>query len=152
MKAVRIRLTPDLDAELERLRTEHQTNISAWVRTAIAQRLERDRAARKVAAARRSPAARAPARESSPRPPSWTRDWSPRQVTPGEWGAGHKNPEIMPADLVGRTIQIQRQDGATWSATVLEVVRTPDPGVLVRTTAMPADLRPATASHKGGER
>ena len=133
MKTLRIRLTPDLDAALDRLRTEHQTNISAWVRTAIDQRLERDRTGRKVAVARRPPAARAPVPPASPRPPAPLKHWETSGLGDGTWGALWRGDTTrLPVELVGCRIEVKTKAGDRHVTTILEVVQREDDFVKVR--------------------
>ena len=135
MKTLRIRLTPDLDDALDRLRTEHQTNISAWVRTAIAQRLERDRTGRQVAAARRPPAARAP---DPPQPAELPAaepisGFRPCLLPDDTWGAHWRgDTSTLPPDLERRRIEVKTGDGSRHVTTILEVVQREDDFVQVR--------------------
>ena len=135
MKTLRIRLTPDLDAALDRLRTEHQTNISAWVRTAIAQRLERDRTGHQVAAARRPPAARAP---DPPQPTELPAaepisGFRPCRFPDDTWGAHWRgDTSALPPDLEHRRIEVKTGDGSHHVTTILEVVQREDDFVQVR--------------------
>ena len=140
---LRVRLDPELDAALDRLKTKDHVNISAWVRSTLRAELKRRRPGRTVAAARRPPAPRAPEPPAPPQPAELPAadplpGWQPSRLPDGEWGARHFSPRSLPADLVGRPILVTTREGESWTATVLEVVRRDQNFVLVRHSGKPA--------------
>ena len=133
MKSLRVRLDPDLERALDRLRNHHHVNVSAWVRglmrVALANVPKHVPGVTTARPDRPAPAARAPA-APTPAPP--LPDWMPWKLPDGSWGARHTAPASLPSDLTGRLIQVQTKAGEKWTATVLEVVHREDDFVLVR--------------------
>lgn len=143
---LRVRLDPELDAALDRLKIKGHVNISAWVRSTLRAELKRRTPGRPVAAARRPPVPRAPA---APKPPPTIPEWRPWSLPDGNWGARYTGDvRTLPADLVGRLIRITTKGGEKWTATVLEVVPHEGRFVLVRDSGKPT----ADGSHSQRER
>ena len=145
MKTLRIRLTPDLDAALEHLKTEDHANVSAWTRAALRAYLEKKRPdllkARPVAAAPTPPAPRAPEPDpppapvppASPRPPAPLKHWETSGLGDGTWGALWRGDTTrLPVELVGCRIEVKTKAGDRHVTTILEVVQREDDFVKVR--------------------
>ncbi len=78
---------------------------------------------------------RAPA---APKPPPPIPEWRPWTLPDGKWGARYKGDiRTLPADLVGRLIQVTIKGGETWTATVLEVALRDEDFILVRHSGKP---------------
>ena len=150
---LRVRLDPELDAALDRLKTKGHVNISAWVRSTLRAELKRKRPGRLVAAARRPPVPRAPeptspSQPAEPPPADPLPGWQPSQLPDGEWGARHFSPRSLPEDLVGQRILVTTRGGESWTATVLELIHRDARLVQVRHSGKPA----ADRSHSRRER
>ena len=139
---LRVRLDPELDAALDRLKTKSHVNISAWVRSTLRAELKRRTPGRTVATPRRPPAPRDPEPTAPPQPAELPaadplHGWQPSRLPDGEWGARHFSPRSLPADLVGRPILVTTREGESWTATVLEIIRRDENFVLVRHSGKP---------------
>ena len=118
---LRVRLDPELSARINRLRNEHDINVSAWIRRLIRNALDCELPAKNEETA---PATAAP-----------LPGWRPARLPDGDWGSLYvgRNPKALPPDLVGVTITVQARNGKAWDATVIEIIERSPNRTLVRT-------------------
>ena len=69
---------------------------------------------------------------SSPEADAPLTGWRPARLPDGGWGALYDGDAALPADLVGRLIEVVPMKGPPWTATVTEVVTSAMGRVLVR--------------------
>ena len=129
---LRVRLTDDLDAALERLKKERHVNVSSWVRAALRAALKHELQIGAVVPDSAPAPTPPPALLSSPIP-----GWRPRNYQ-GDWcSLWEGDTRALPADLVGQVIVIETQTDGTWQASVLEEIERTETHVLVRDSGKP---------------
>ena len=130
---VQFHVSPKLHRRLQRLRSERDINLSAWLRRLVARELDQEFGA--------EPDAPAPAPSPEPKtPPGPIPGWKPWQLEDGEWGARFEaDIHSLPADLVDQSIQVTTKKGASWTASVVEVICWEKDYVLVRHSGKPSD-------------
>ena len=117
---IHCRVEPLLLRRLDRLRSERDINVSAWIRSVLSRELD---------------LLLGPDGEAPPLPPSPPlQGWRPARLPDGEWGARYSgpSPQDLPAELVGLTLAVQTRSGNSWNATVTEVLERSSDVVLVR--------------------
>ena len=129
MKILHVRLPPNLQAAIDRLRTRHHVNVSAWVRSLITADLNRDNPGRKLPP-EAPPVPRPPA---APHPTPPIAGWSPAGLHDGGWGSRWRgDTSALPPDLPGRQIEVTTGKGERHVTTIVEVLRREADFVLVR--------------------
>jgi len=123
---VQFHVGPELHRRLQRLRSEHDINLSAWLRRLVARELDRELA----------PESDAPDPAPSPEPkadPGPLPGWGPYKLEDKSWGSYWMgDTRRLPERLVGCSIRITTRGGETWIATIVEVLERRADFVLVR--------------------
>ena len=123
---VQFHVSPELHRRLQRLRSELDINLSAWLRRLVARELDRDLA----------PESDSPASTPAPGP---LPGWSPYKLEDQSWGSCWMgDTRKLPERLVGCSIQITTRGGETWIATVVAVLERRADFVLVRDSGKPS--------------
>lgn len=132
---VRFRAGPDLHARLQRLRSERHVNVSAWLRNLVSAALD-EQPGLEPQLERSTPAPNEPPESKPEPPPEPLPGWRPAQLPAsagGGWGAAFEgDADALPDDLAGAGILVRTRSGASWIATVEEVVERSAQRVLVR--------------------
>ena len=124
-----LRLPPDIHDALTRLRTQRHVNISAWVRAALKNALEREDMLIGGTGATHTPELAA-----SPLP-----GWRPHRLDNGDWGSIYLGDTSgLPSELVGLTIVVQSRSGQSWTTTVTAVLDRNSGQVIVTDSGRPA--------------
>lgn len=142
--AVRFRVDHQTRRRLDRLRTEKDINVSAWLRRLVQQGLDREFPG-DVAEEPEPETVEAP--ETPPPKPDPAKTtiegWKPRRLTGGEWGAVLTGPNVaeLPGnDQLPRTpIVVTDNKGDAWTTTLVEIVSRTDSAVVVTTAGRPRD-------------
>jgi len=123
----RFRVEPDIRRLLNRLRDERDVNISAWIRRQVREALHREFPEE----------VQQPAPEPGQPPPCG--GWKPCRVGQG-WGSMLDGPDVeqLPQDLTGTRITVTDSRGASWNATIEEVVSRSNSRIVVRDSGRPA--------------
>ena len=130
---VQFHVSPELHRRLQRLRSERDINLSAWLRRLVAQELDREL----------GPQGDTPdpdrKRERERERPTPLRRWSPYKLEDGSWGSSYLGDTgKLPKNLVGCSIEITTRRGDSWTATVLEIVERREDFALVRDSGKPS--------------
>ena len=113
---IQCRVDPELRQRLAHLREERDVNISAWLRRVISEALDRE----------------FPSPDPIP-------GWKPSLLPDDSWGAIFRGKTAaLPHNLVGVPIAVRTSVGASWTATVLEVLERSERRVLVRHSGKPS--------------
>ena len=140
--AVRFRVDPQTRRRLDRLRTEKDINVSAWLRRLVQHGLDQefpDDVAEEPEPVE-TPATPPP----KPDPAKTTIEgWKPRRLPGGEWGAvlsGPRVAELPDNDQLPRTpIVVADNKGDAWTTTLVELVSRTDDTIVVTTAGRPRD-------------
>ena len=140
--AVRFRVDPLTRRRLDRLRTEKDINVSAWLRRLVQQGLDRefpdDVADEPEPVPVETPEHPGPDPAKTP-----IEGWKPRRLPGGEWGAvltGPRVAELPGSDQLSRTlIVVTDNKGDAWTTTLVELVSRTDDTIVVRTAGRPRD-------------
>ena len=140
--AVRFRVDPLTRRRLDRLRTEKDINVSAWLRRLVQHGLDHefpDDVADEPE----------PVPVETPEPPkpdpakTPIEGWKPRRLPGGEWGAVLTGPNVagLPDDdqLPRTPIVVTDNKGDAWTTTLVDVVSRTDDTIVVRTAGRPRD-------------
>ena len=131
---VQFHVSPELHRRLQRLRSERDINLSAWLRRLVARELDRELGSQE---------------SDSPRCGSGTRNRRQPLGRSAGWGPYKLEDKLLgfvldlgdtrklPADLVGRAIEITTRRGDSWTTTVLEVIERREDFALVRDSGKP---------------
>ena len=112
---IQCRVDPQLRQRLTRLREERDVNVSAWLRRVISEALDRE----------------FPAPDPIP-------GFKPAKLPDGSWGALFRGKAAaLPDNLVGVPIAVRTSVGASWAATVIEVLERSERRILVRHSGKP---------------
>ena len=127
---IQFHVSPELHRRLQRLRSECDINLSAWLRRLVAQELDR--------ALGPQGEAPEPGPERERDRPTPLRRWSPYKLEDGSWGSSYLGDTgKLPENLVGRSIQITTRRGDSWTTTVLELIERREDFALVRDSGKP---------------
>lgn len=129
---LRVRLTDDLDAALERLKNQRHVNVSSWVRAALRAALKHELLVGAMVPDSAPVPPSPPALLSSPIP-----GWRPRKYQEDWCSLWEGDTRALPDDLVGQVIVIETQSGETWQASVLEEIERTETHILVRDSGKP---------------
>ena len=142
--AVRFRVDPLTRRRLDRLRTEKDINVSAWLRRLVQHGLDQefpdDVADEPEPLPVETPATPLPKPDPAKAP---IEGWKPRRLPGGEWGAVLSGPnvaELPDNDQLPRTpIVVTDNKGDAWTTTLVELVSRTDDTIVVRTAGRPRD-------------
>ena len=142
--AVRFRVDPLTRRRLDRLRTEKDINVSAWLRRLVQHGLDHefpdDVADEPEPEPVETPATPPPTPDPAKTP---IEGWKPRRLPGGEWGAvlsGPRVAELPGSDQLPRTpIVVTDNKGDAWTTTLVDVVSRTDAAIVVRTAGRPRD-------------
>ena len=142
--AVRFRVDPQTRRRLDRLRTEKDINVSAWLRRLVQRGLDQefpdDVADEPEPEPVETPATPPPKPDPVKTP---IEGWKPRRLPGGEWGAvlsGANVAELPDNDQLPRTpIVVTDNKGDAWTTTLVDVVSRTDDTIVVRTAGRPRD-------------
>ena len=123
---VQFHVSPELHRRLQRLRSERDINLSAWLRRLVARELDREFGA--------EPDGPAPTPSPEPKtPPGPIPGWSPYSLGKDTWGACWRgDTRKLPGNLLGCSIRITTRKGDSWISTIVEVIERREEFVLVR--------------------
>ena len=123
---VQFHVSPELQRRLQRLRSERDINLSAWLRRLVARELDQEFGA--------EPDGPAPTPSPEPKtPPGTIPGWSPYSLGKDTWGSCWRGvTRKLPGKLLGRSIQITTRKGDSWISTIVEVIERREDFVLVR--------------------
>lgn len=123
---IQFHVSPGLHRRLQRLRSERDINLSAWLRRLVTRELDQEFGA--------EPDGPTPAPDLAPSSaPDPIHGWRPWQLEDGEWGARFDgDTRGFPDDLVGQIIEITTKGGESWAASVVEVLKWTTEYILVR--------------------
>lgn len=140
--AVRFRVDPLTRRRLDRLRTEKDINVSAWLRRLVQQGLDHEFPDDVADEPEPEPV-------ETPEPPgpdpakTPIEGWKPRRLPGGEWGAVLTGPNVagLPDDdqLPRTPIVVTDNKGDAWTTTLVELVSRTDDTIVVRTAGRPRD-------------
>ena len=117
---------------VQRLCSERDINLSAWLRRLVVRELDRE-----LGPQGDTPE---PGPEREPGRPTPLRRWSPYKLEDGSWGACYLGDTgKLPEDLVGHSIQITTRRGDSWTATALEVLQHETDSVVVQDSGKPPE-------------
>ena len=140
--AVRFRVDPQTRRRLDRLRTEKDINVSAWLRRLVQRGLDQefpdDVADEPEPLPVETPEPPGPDPAKTP-----IEGWKPRRLPGGEWGAVLTGPhvaELPDNDQLSRTpIVVTDNKGDAWTTTLVDIVTRTDSTIVVRTSGRPRD-------------
>ena len=127
---VQFHVSPELHRRLQRLRSERDINLSAWLRRLVARELDREL----------TPESDSLAPEPEPKTaPGPLPGWGPYKLEDKSWGSYWMgDTRKLPDDLVGCSIEVTTQKGGTWVTRVVEVLEWTPEFVLVRDAGKPS--------------
>lgn len=142
--AVRFRVDHQTRRRLDRLRTEKDINVSAWLRRLVQHGLDQefpdDVADEPEPLPVETPATPPPKPDPAKTP---IEGWKPRRLPGGEWGAvltGPRIAELPDNDQLPRTpIVVTDNKGDAWTTTLVELVSRTDDTIVVTTAGRPRD-------------
>ena len=125
---VQFHVSPELHRRLQRLRSERDINLSAWLRRLVARELDREFGTEPDAA------------EEPKTHPESIPGWNPYSLGKDTWGACWRgDTRKLPENLLGCSIEIKTRGGDTLIRTVVEVIERNADFVLVRDSGRPSD-------------